>query len=95
MASAGYAQGRSLVMEVPLGSDVQTQLNRLAQKTGRSAEDLAADALATDLRELDEIRTTLDRRCDDLPNRRVRPVPADAVAAQLQARSAARRAKSA
>src|ERR1039457_3692347 len=80
-------------MEVNFTPDVQAKLDRLGTETGRSAGEFVLDAMAGYVDELNEVRSTLDSRYEDLKSGRVKPISGDEVIARLRAKSAARRAK--
>ena len=80
-------------MEVHFTPDVQAELDRLVSETGRSAHEFVQDAMAGYVDELAEMRSTLDRRYDELKNGTVKPISGDEVFALLRAKSAARRAE--
>jgi hypothetical protein len=50
--------------------DLQAKVERWAAETGRSADELAEDAIAGYLEGLAEVRATLDSRYDDLESGR-------------------------
>jgi hypothetical protein len=71
--------------------DLQAKVERWTAETGRSADELAEDAIAGYLESLAEERATLDSRYDDLKAGRVKPIDGEAVFARLRAKSDARR----
>jgi predicted transcriptional regulator len=75
-------------MEVYFSPDVQAMLDRLVTETGRSAHEFVQDAMAGYVDELAEVRSTLDRRYDELKNGTVKPISGDEVFARLRAKRA-------
>jgi hypothetical protein len=71
--------------------DLQAKVKRWSAETGRSADELAEDAIAGYLEGLAEVRTTLDSRYDDLESGRVKPIDGEEAFARLRAKSEARR----
>jgi hypothetical protein len=80
-------------MEVHFSADVKAKLDQLVQDSGRNTDELLADAVLDLYDELADVRTTLDRRYDDLESGRVKPADGKEVFARLRARVAARRAQ--
>lgn len=78
-------------MEVNFSADVKAKLDQLVQDSGRNTDELLADAVLDLYDELADVRTTLDRRYDDLESGRVKPVDGKEVFTRLRARVAARR----
>ena len=78
-------------MEVHLGAQTEKKLKELAAQTGRTAEELAEDAIAIYAGELAHVRDTLDRRYDDIKSGKVKLIPGDEVFARLREKSAAAR----
>jgi hypothetical protein len=79
-------------MEVHLTPDLQGKLDRLVRETGRPLDEFVQDAMAGYVDELSGVRSTLDRRYDDLKSGRVKPISGEEVFTRLRAKSAARRA---
>ena len=71
--------------------DLQAKIERWTAETGRSADELAEDAIAGYLEGLAEVRATLDSRYEDLESGRVKPIDGDEAFARLCAKSDARR----
>lgn len=71
--------------------DLQAKVERWAAETGRSADELAEDAIAGYLQGLAELRATLDSRYDELESGRVKPIDGEEAFAHLRAKSDARR----
>ena len=71
--------------------DLQAKVERWTAETGRSADELAEDAIAGYLEGLAELRSTLDSRYDDLESGRVKPVDGEEAFARLRAKSESRR----
>jgi len=61
-------------MEVHLKPETETRLNDLATKSGRPADDLVEDAMAGYLKEVAEVRRSLDTRYDDIKSGKVKPI---------------------
>ena len=61
-------------MELHLHPEIESRIQELAAKTGRSPDDVVEDAMAGYLQELTRTRETLDRRYDDLKGGRVQPM---------------------
>jgi len=80
-------------MEVHFNPDVKAKLDQLVQDSGRNTDELLADAVLDLYDELADVRTTLDRRYDDLESGRVKPLDGKEVFARLRARVAVRRAQ--
>jgi hypothetical protein len=73
-------------MEVHLSPDLERQLNDVAAKTGRAADELAQDVIAGYLGELAGVRRMLDSRYDDLKSGRVKPIDGEAFFENLRQR---------
>jgi hypothetical protein len=73
-------------MEVHLNSDLEKELNDVAAKAGRDADELAQEAIAGYLGELTRTRTLLDGRYDDLKSGRVTPVDGETFFESLRGR---------
>jgi len=80
-------------MEVRFRPDTESQLQELANKTGRAPGDLIEDAMAGYLEELSHLRSTLDNRYDDLKSGRVKAVDGEEAFAELRRKSEKRRAR--
>jgi predicted DNA-binding protein len=61
-------------MEVHLKPETETRLNDLAMKSGRPTDDLVEDAMAGYLKEVAQVRRSLDTRYDDIKSGKVKPV---------------------
>jgi len=61
-------------MEVHLKPETETRLNDLATKSGRATDDLVEDAMAGYLKEVTEVRRSLDTRYDDIESGKVKPI---------------------
>ena len=64
-------------MEVHLTPDLEKKLHELASETGRSADELARDAIAGFVDAVGEVRGMLNGRYDDLKSGRVQPIDGD------------------
>jgi len=80
-------------MEVHFRPEIESRLQELAAKSGRTPDDLIEDAMATYLQELAQTREMLDGRYDDLKSGRVRPVDGEQAFAELRRKSEERRAR--
>jgi predicted DNA-binding protein len=61
-------------MEVHLKPETETRLNDLATKSGRPTDDLVEDAMAGYLKEVADVRRSLDTRYDDIKSGKVKPI---------------------
>ena len=61
-------------MVVQLKPETERRLRELSASTGRPADELVEDAMAGYLAELKQLRSTLDRRYDDVKGGRVEPI---------------------
>ncbi len=61
-------------MEVHFPPEVEEQLARLADSTGQGADELVQDVMAGYLAELAGVRSTLDRRYDEIKSGNVLPI---------------------
>ncbi|MFN0102658.1 MAG: hypothetical protein ACKV2U_11280 [Bryobacteraceae bacterium] len=73
-------------MEVHLTPDLEQQLNDVAAKAGRGADELAQDVIASYLGGLAEVRGMLDSRYDDLKTGRVKPIDGEVFFESLRQR---------
>jgi predicted transcriptional regulator len=73
-------------MEVHFRPETESQLQELAAKTGRPSDELVEDAMVGYLKELAEVRETLDSRYDDFKNGRVEPIDGESFFEGLRAR---------
>lgn len=73
-------------MELQFTSEMETKITEFAAKTGRAPDDLVQDALAGYFEELADLRSTLDRRFDDLKLGRVQPIDGEVFFEGLQLR---------
>jgi predicted DNA-binding protein len=81
-------------MEVRFRPETELRLQELASQSGRAANDLIEDAMASYLQELGQVREMLDSRYDDLKSGRVKAVDGDAAFTDLRRKSETRRARS-
>jgi hypothetical protein len=70
-------------MEVQFEPALQAQLDHIAHQSGRAAADLVQDAVAGYMEELAELRTTLDRRYEEIHSGKVKPIPGDEIEAHF------------
>jgi predicted transcriptional regulator len=80
-------------VQINLTPQTQAKLDKLAQETGRNADDLVEDALVGYLDEVAQLREVLDSRYDDLKSGRVRPITGDIALAQMREKSRVRRSE--
>jgi predicted transcriptional regulator len=78
-------------MVVHLKPETESRLQELAATTGRAPEELIEDAMAGYLAELNEVRSILDNRYDDIKNGRVAPIDGEEGFARLRQMSRDRR----
>jgi predicted transcriptional regulator len=78
-------------MEVHLTPELQAKIDQLVMESGRTPDELVADALAGYVAELAETRKMLDSRYDDVVSGRVKLIPGDEVVAYFREKSAAAR----
>jgi len=82
-------------MELHLNNpDLQAQIERRTAETGRPADELAEDAIASYLADRAAVRHTLDSRYDDLKSGRARPVSGEELRACVLEKLRARTARS-
>lgn len=74
------------VMEVHFKPETASRLQELAEKTGRTPDDLVEDAMAAYLQELAHTRQMLDGRYDDVKSGRVKPIDGEAFFESLRQR---------
>jgi hypothetical protein len=79
-------------MEVPFSPEEQIQIDSIAATTGQGAGEYVREVISEHLHELDEVRTMLSSRYDDIKSGRVQPIDGEETFARLRARSAERRA---
>lgn len=89
---AGLSRLRPI--EVHFRPETESQLQKLAQQTGRAPNDLVEDAMAGYLQELGDVRGMLDTRYDDLKSGRVQAVEGQTAFVELRRKSEQRRAGS-
>lgn len=80
-------------MEVRLRPETESRLQELAAETGRPTDDLVEDAMAGYLKEIAEVRQTLDGRYDDVKAGRVKPIDGEDALARLRRKSGDLRAR--
>jgi predicted transcriptional regulator len=80
-------------VKVRFRPETESQLQELANKTGRAPNDLIEDAMAGYLEEPSHLRSTLDSRYDDLKSVRVKAVDGEQAFAELRRKSEKRRAR--
>lgn len=75
-------------MEVRFKPETESRLNELASKSGRPANELVEDAMATYLSEVTELRATLDTRYQQIKSGSAKPVDGEAFFEELRRREA-------
>jgi predicted transcriptional regulator len=80
-------------VQINLTPQTRAKLDKLAQETGRNADDLVEDALVGYLDEVAQLREVLDSRFDDLKSGRVKPTVGDIALAQIREKSQVRRSE--
>ena len=61
-------------MQVHFTPELEAKVNEIAEETGRPADELVQDAMVGYLAELTQVRSTLDRRYDEIKSGRVKPI---------------------
>lgn len=74
-------------MEVHLKPETQSQLDELVSRSGRPASELVEDAVAGYLKEVIHLRSTLDRRYDDVHSGRVKPIDGSEALARVRGKN--------
>jgi predicted transcriptional regulator len=74
-------------VQINLTPQTQAKLDKLAQETGRNADELVEDALVGYLDEVAQLRESLDSRYDDLKSGRVKAIDGDVALAQMREKS--------
>jgi predicted DNA-binding protein len=77
-------------MELRLEPVLAAKVEQWSAETGRPAGDLVEDAIAGYFSELEELRTTLDRRYDEIASGKVQLVDGAEACRLLRERAAAR-----
>jgi hypothetical protein len=78
-------------MVVHLKPETESRLMELSLTTGRAPDEIVEDAMAGYLAEVAEIRSTLDRRYDDIKDGRVKPIDGEEAFRRISTRSEQRR----
>jgi predicted transcriptional regulator len=78
-------------MVVHLKPETESRLQELAATTGRAPDELVEDAMAGYLAELAQLRSTLDRRYDEIKSGRVKPLDGEEAFNQIRHKSEDRR----
>ena len=73
-------------MEVRFKPETESRLNELARKSGRPADEIVEDAMAGYLREVAEVRETLDRRYDEIKSGKVKAIDGESFFESLRGR---------
>lgn len=79
-------------MEVPFSSDEQTRIAQIAERAGQGAGELVREVMTDYLENLDEVRSMLKTRYDDIKSGRVKPIDGEEAFARLRRKSEERRA---
>jgi hypothetical protein len=77
-------------MELKLQPDLAAKVEQWSAETGRPADELVEDAITGYFAEVEEIRTMLDSRFDDIESGRVQMVDGEEACRILLERAAAR-----
>jgi predicted DNA-binding protein len=80
-------------VQINLTPQTQAKLDKLAQQTGRNADELVEDVLVGYLDEVGQLHEVLDRRYDDLKRGRVNAIDGDVARARIREKSRVRRAE--
>lgn len=78
-------------MVVHLKPGAESRLKELSATTGRAPEELVEDAMAGYMAELGQIRTTVDRRYDQIKSGSVKPIDGEQSSRQIRSKSDDRR----
>jgi predicted DNA-binding protein len=73
-------------MEVHLKPETESRLNEVAFESGRPTGELVEGAMAGYLAEVDEVRSLLEHRCEDIQSGRAKPIDDEAFFADLRQR---------
>lgn len=71
--------------------DLQAKIDQWVLETGRTADELLLDAMAGYFDELAEVRTTIDRRFEEISSGKVQLIDGEEVRRQMKARTQALR----
>jgi predicted DNA-binding protein len=74
-------------MVVHLKPETESRLMELSATTGRPPDELVEDAMAGYLAEVAEIRSTLDRRHDEIKDGSVKPIDSEEAFKRIRSRS--------
>jgi predicted DNA-binding protein len=80
-------------VQINLTPQTQAKLDKLAQETGRNADDLVEDALVGYLDEVAQLRQILDSRYDDLKSGQLQAIDGDVALAQMREKSRVHRSE--
>jgi len=80
-------------VQINLTPQTQAKLDKLAQETGRNADDLVEDALVGYLDEVAQLRQILDSRYDDLMSGQLKAIDGDVALAQMREKSRVHRSE--
>jgi predicted transcriptional regulator len=78
-------------MVVHLKPETESRLRQLAATSGRAPDELVEDAMAGYLAELAQLRSTLERRYDEVKSGRVQPIEGEEAFHRLRSKSENRR----
>jgi hypothetical protein len=78
-------------MEVPFSADEQLKINRIAAIVGQGAGEYVREVMSDHLHELEEVRTLLSSRYEDIQSGRVQPIDGEEAFARLRRISEERR----
>jgi predicted DNA-binding protein len=77
-------------MELRLEPELAAKVGQWSAQTGRPADELVEDAVANYLQEVDDLRSLLDSRYDDMLSGKVKGVPGEEARRILEERMAVR-----
>jgi predicted DNA-binding protein len=78
-------------MVVHLKPETESRLRELATSTGRAPDELVEDTMASYLKELAQVRSMLDGRCDQIKSGSVEPIDGEEAFERLRRKSEDRR----
>ena len=79
------------LMELNLQPELATKLEQLSAETGRPPGEFVEEALTGYFTELEQVRTMLDRRYDEMISGQIEPIDGEEAVRLIKERAAARR----
>ena len=79
------------LMELNLQPELATKLEQLSAETGRPPGEFVEEALTGYFTELEQVRTMLDRRFDEMISGQIEPIDGEEAVRLIKERAAARR----